>query len=314
VADHDHHPPVAGNDFQQAEKPVSRFAKYPRLQLIRPHQWVKNLFVFAPLVFSLQMTHTAQLFNALLAFVAFTLAASVGYIVNDLRDVEADRLHSKKQHRPIASGKVSAAAATRLAAALLVALVLLMLLLPLAADITIALYFFLMLAYSQWLKHIAIVDVMVIASGFVMRLLAGGYATGIDVSPWMIQVTFLLSLFLGFSKRYHEITSDTGRTTRRSLTHYSSAFLDRLMSISCGATLLSYAMYAVDTAAKLQRTAFVYSSAFVAFGLFRYLQQVYLFRRGGAPESALYHDRLFLANIVAWLLFCVWQISASGQS
>ena len=284
----------------------------PLLALCRPKQWVKNLFVLAPLVFARQAGQEHPLQMALIAFVAFTLASVVGYVVNDLRDLDADRQHPKKRLRPLAAGTVSVHQAKLLIVALMVPLIWLVSLLPMEATLTILGYFFLMLCYSQWLKHIAIIDVMLIGAGFVLRLLAGGYATGIALSPWIIQVTFLLSLFLGFGKRYGEITGDTGGSARKSLQGYSSEFLDRLMAICCGATLLSYAIYAVDTAARLQRTAFVYSSLFVAFGMFRYLQQLYLHSQGEAPEEALYRDRLFLANLVAWLLFCLWQFGGLG--
>lgn len=285
----------------------------PLLALTRPKQWVKSLFVLAPVVFAQQTGREPMLSLALIACGAFTLASIISYIVNDLRDIDADRLHAQKRYRPLAAGTVSIHAARLLIVALLIPLLGLVSLLPLASTLVILGYFVLMLCYSQWLKHIAIVDVMMIAVGFVLRLLAGGYATGIEVSPWMIQVTFLLSLFLGFGKRYNEITSDTGRTTRKSLSGYSAALLDRLLAISCGATLLAYAMYAVDTSARLHRTGFVYSSLFVAFGLFRYLQQLTLNRRGEAPEEALFHDRLFLANLMAWLAFCLWQIGAAAR-
>lgn len=279
----------------------------PMLLLLRPRQWVKNLFVVAPLLFSLQFTNAEAIMQAAIALGGFILLSGAVYAVNDIVDRKADQKHPRKKHRPVASGKVSVPAAMALTAVVLTAgLGIIALWLP-GACLSVALvYVTLQFAYSARLKRLAIFDVLVIALGFVLRVMMGAYAIGVPVSAWIILTTFLLALFLGFGKRAHEISLKKSDQMRASLSRYSPALLDRLISISCVSALLSYALYAVETSRALGKTEFVYTVLFVVFGLFRYLQIIYVDHKGGEPEHIVLKDPVFVLNGFAWLALSVW--------
>ncbi len=276
------------------------------LTLLRPKQWVKNGFVLTPLCFSLQFSDVNALTQALLAMVVFILLSSIVYIFNDMMDLAEDKLHPKKCMRPLASGKISLKSAYLLCSLLLVSASFITLFLPQECYIVMAGYLLFNFFYSIKLKKIAIIDVLIIASGFILRVLMGGFATGISVSPWIIMTTFLLALFLGFGKRHQELSSLSSTNTRSSLDDYSLPLLDKLITISCSATLLSYAIYVVEIAHRTGKTALVYTIFFVVFGLFRYLQALYVYDKGEEPEAILFRDGLFLANIIAWLGVTLW--------
>ena len=287
---------------------------HPVLQLLRPKQWIKNAFVLAPLFFSLQFTHGDALLTALLATLAFTTLSCTIYIFNDLIDCTQDRLHPVKCQRPIASGALTFRTAYILAAILFITSALLGLYLPTSCYIIMAAYLLINFCYCIKLKHIAIIDVLVIASGFILRLLMGGYAIAVSISPWIIMTTFLLALFLGFGKRHQELSQHSNSQTRPALKSYNLPFLDKLITISCSATLLSYAIYVVEIAGKTGKTSLVYTIFFVVFGLFRYLQTIYLpspTAKAGAeePESILFRDPVFAANILIWLITTLWILS-----
>lgn len=272
------------------------------IQLLRPLQWIKNAFVLAPLFFAYRFDEKESWTLALTAVLCFILASSVVYIINDIRDVAEDRTHPRKKLRPIASGRITVPVATALSCLLLGAAIALLFKLPLSCTIIISIYLLLQVAYTCSLKKQAIFDVLIIASGFVLRVLMGGYAINAPISPWIILTTYLLALFLGFGKRYHELSVDGYSKNRHSLRRYSKPLLDRLIGISCVSALLSYAMYAVETARLLDKTELVYTVVFVIFGLFRYLQVLYLDDKGGEPEKILLKDKIFFANGVLWFI------------
>lgn len=274
----------------------------PYIQLMRPLQWVKNVFVLAPLFFSYQFKTFESWIPSLTAVWCFILISSAVYIVNDINDVKEDRSHPRKRKRPIASGKISTLNAAFLAAFLFLVAIISLLTLPLACSITAAIYIILQVAYTYKLKNHAIFDVLIIASGFVLRVLVGSYAINTPVSPWIILTTYLLALFLGFGKRYHELSLDGYGRKRQSLQRYSKPLLDRLIGISCVSALLSYALYAVETARLLEKTELVYTVIFVIFGLFRYLQVLYLDDKGGEPEKILLKDKIFFLNGIIWFI------------
>jgi 4-hydroxybenzoate polyprenyltransferase len=267
---------------------------------LRPHHWIKNGFVLAPMLFAFRYDDIESWTQALLAMASFCLMSSAVYLLNDIADREKDRLHPEKQHRAIASGKL--AIPTAFGIILILALgsgALIMQLPPACLHILFA-YAGMNLLYSLWLKHLAIMDVLTIAMGFILRLLMGGVAVDTPLSPWILATTFLLAMFLGFGKRYHELKT-TGETTRASLNHYNANLLDRLISISCGATLMSYALYIVEMAESHGSLMPLASMLFVAYGLFRYLQLVYVSGKGGEPVSIIYKDAPFLLNLLLWL-------------
>lgn len=266
------------------------------VQLIRPKQWIKNGFVFAPLLFSMKFLDPASCVDAFKAFVSFSLASSFIYILNDLQDAEEDRKHPVKSKRPIASGDVTKLSAISFAVIVLVLLATSLVLIPKTSCAIVIIYIIQNILYSRIFKHVAVIDVIIIALGFVLRVLMGAYAIDAPVSDWIIVATFLLSLFLGFSKRRHEIGIKEYNVVRDSLNGYSFELLDRLISISCGASLMSYALYSVEMGKNM-----IYTLPFVVFGLFRYLQLIYKFDKGGEPGDILTGDLPFLLNITLWL-------------
>ncbi len=276
------------------------------LSLLRPRQWVKNVFILAPLCFAFRFTDIDAIAASVVAVACFMFLSSAVYILNDLLDIDEDRMHPKKKYRPLASGLVSIPSAIIFGFLLLGGAFSLGMLLPIGCLVVMLIYSLLMIAYSLWLKHVAVLDVVVIAAGFVLRVEMGATAIDVVTSPWIILTTFLVSLFLGFGKRYNELSIRNYSKSRHSLRRYNRALLDRLMSISCGATLLCYSLYTVETARLLNKTELVYTVAFVAFGLFRYLQIVYVDGKSGEPERALFRDRLFFVNGIIWFAVTLW--------
>ncbi len=286
----------------------------PLLRAMRPHQWSKNLFVLAALVFAAgdrragsSVLHTHG-WATLCAFAAFCLASSAVYLLNDVLDVDKDRAHPEKRKRPIAAGELSLGAA-RVAAALFFGGAL-----ALAASFgggpknaaVLAGYGLLNLAYSTRLKHVVLVDAFCIAAGFLLRLAAGGVAAAAEISRWAFLCTLFLALFLALNKRRAELAllGDASAATRASLQQYSVPFLDQMVSVLAACTIVAYTMYTVDedTAAKFGhgRTLF-WSVPFVAFGIGRYMVLVQGGRGGENPARILLGgDGWFLANTLAW--------------
>jgi 4-hydroxybenzoate polyprenyltransferase len=277
---------------------------------LRPAQWAKNLFVLAPLVFGKQLDDPAVLLRALAAFGAFCAASSAAYLINDLRDREEDRRHPLKRHRPIASGALPAPAAAGAAAVLLLVAAALALPLGLGVLALIAGYAALNVLYSAGLKHVVILDVMIVAVGFVLRVLVGGLAIGVEVSSWLLLCTIFLALFLAFSKRRHEIVllAEAAPGQRRVLDHYSPAFLDQMINVVTASTVVSYALYAVspETAERFHSRWLVYTVPLVLFGIFRYLYLIYQKTDEKNPTEAILTDAPFLVNLALWALAVVW--------
>lgn len=272
------------------------------VKLMRPLQWVKNFFVFAPLLFAFRFTDLAAWSSAIIAALSFAFLSSAVYIFNDIKDVNEDRNHPRKKKRPIASGKVSLQIAYLLIALLVTLSVWAANHLPFESQIVLITYLTLQLFYTIKLKHVAIIDAMVIASGFVLRVLVGGYAISVEISPWIILTTYLLALFLGFGKRYNELSVAGYKKSRSSLNSYNKNFLESLIVISCFTTMISYAIYTVETANELGSNNLVYTMVFVIFGLFRYLQILYVEGKGGEPEIILFREKLFFVNCLMWLV------------
>ena len=278
----------------------------PWLRLLRPKQSIKNGFVFAALFFSGRFTELSAWYLTAEAALAFFFAACVVYIVNDIHDAEEDRSHPLKKNRPIASGEVPVFLAIVLACAMGSAALFMLIVLPFGCTAVILLYIGSNVLYTLWLKHIAIVDIFFIAFCYVLRMLMGCYAISVTVSPWIILTTFLLALFLGFGKRYHEMGIEEYARLKPNLQHYSRDLLDRLVVITGGAALLAYAIYAAEISSRSGKTGMIYTVGFVAFGLFRYLQSIYVYRQGGEPEMIILRDKLQLLNLVLWLLATMW--------
>lgn len=278
----------------------------PWIRLLRPKQWIKNAFVLAPLLFSHQFTYVESWKLSLWAVLCFFCVACVVYIANDIKDIEEDRLHPVKRLRPLAAGEITQLSAVLLACAFAASSLFFMTLLPYGCALIAIVYVLLNVFYTYHLKRFAIVDIFFIASCYVLRVLMGCYALDVTVSPWIILTTFLLALFLGFGKRYHEIGLSEYAQSKSNLQHYNRALLDRLITISGGGALITYAIYTAEISTRLGAVNMVYTVAFVAFGLFRYLQSIYVYGQGGEPETIILRDRWQLVNLVLWLAVTMW--------
>jgi 4-hydroxybenzoate polyprenyltransferase len=274
----------------------------PWIRLLRPRQWVKNAFVFAPLFFADRFTDPQSWQLAILAALAFLCVSCLVYISNDIKDIEEDRGHPSKRLRPLAAGEIAVLPALGLACLLAVAAIFILNFLPLYCAAIAVLYLSLNLLYTAYLKHMAIIDIFFIAFCYVLRVLMGCYALTVTVSPWIILTTFLLAMFLGFGKRYHEMGFEEYSRAKLNLQHYNRNLLDRLVTISGGSALITYAIYAAEVASRTGKIGLIYTVGFVAFGLFRYLQSIYVYNQGGEPEAVIFKDKLQLANLVAWFV------------
>lgn len=275
---------------------------YPWLRLLRPLQWTKNAVVLAPLVFSREFDTPGTVLAALGALIAFCLMSSSTYIVNDWLDIERDRHHPVKQSRPLASGRIAVGPALSLAVLLAAASLLLGAAVSGWLVVVLASYGALMTSYSIWLKHIVIVDVVVIAVGFLLRAVAGGVAIGVTLSIWLMVCAVLLALFLGFCKRRNESVTleDAAIQHRASLRGYSSRLLDVVIVVSAAATIVAYLMYTLTAESVPENGAMVITVPVVAFAMLRYLYLVYIRRQGGAPETLLFQDVPLLGAILFW--------------
>ncbi len=272
---------------------------------LRPRQWVKNLFVFAGLIFS-QSLFTPLFWPALAAFLIFCALSGAIYVFNDLADVEKDRLHPTKRARPIASGALSRRAAAGLGVALVLGSLVLAFRLSVPFGLAAAAYAALLTAYSVWLKHLVILDVLTVAAGFVLRAVAGAAAIAVEISGWLVICTILVALFLALGKRRHEYRTLRGAAAahRPILAEYSESFLDQMVAVVTASTVTAYALYTMspDTVAKFHTRLLPVTLPFVLYGIFRYLYLLYRRELGGNPSDLLLNDRALLVNTVLWML------------
>jgi 4-hydroxybenzoate polyprenyltransferase len=272
------------------------------IKLLRPAHWIKNGFVLVGLLFGKAIYNPEFVVAAIFAFIAFCLMASFVYIINDLSDIDADRLHPVKRNRPIASSSVSPFHAKILAAFMLVvALPVAWLSSPIVFVIVIG-YGVMNIAYSFGLKDIVVLDVFIIATGFMLRILAGTVGIGIEPSKWLIVCGLMLTLFLGFTKRRAELVQAGNNMRRRVLEHYSTDLLDKFIVIMASATIITYSLYTVapETVKQHRTDKLIYTSPLVIYGLFRYLYLLYQRKQGEDPVTDLFHDRQILLTVVVW--------------
>ncbi len=279
------------------------------LRLIRPKQWLKNVFVLVPIFFSGHLMDMPCLYAGLVTFVAFSLIASSVYCFNDIIDVEADRRHPVKCSRPLASGAITMPQAYGLMILMLALSIGALLLLQehfWKVLLVVLGYYILNLAYCAELKQHAIVDVCIIAFGFVLRLLAGGFATGIVLSRWIVLMTFLITLFMSFGKRRDDVIrmNDTGEAPRKNTIRYNLAFIDQAITITASVTLVCYIMYTVSPEVIAQlRTSYLYlTTVFVLLGLLRYIQLTVVDKRSGDPTKIMLRDRFIQIDVLLWAL------------
>jgi 4-hydroxybenzoate polyprenyltransferase len=287
----------------------------PILQALRPKQWTKNLLVFAGVVFAQHASDPALLLRAVAGFVAFSLLASAVYVVNDLKDVDVDRLHPRKRHRPIASGALSPVVAWSVVPVLLVIVAALCSWLGFGFMLVLAAYLASNVAYSFGLKNQVILDVFVIASGFVLRAVAGvellkPVAPETQLSSWLLVCTFFGALFLAVSKRRRELTNagHLASDQRAVLATYTPELLDRMLTIAAACTLMSYALYTIwpATVAKFGSEAMMVTVPVVAYGVFRYLHLVRVSESSEDPSLVLLADRPIQATVLVYVAMTVW--------
>lgn len=281
------------------------------LLTLRPRQWVKNVVIFAAIIFSQNLFHLPLLGRTVLAFLIFCLLSGVVYIFNDLMDAENDRLHPVKKNRPIAAGRLAPAQAAAVMGALFVLAILAAYRLGTPFLITSLSYLALFIFYSLKLKHVVILDLLAIAGGFVIRAVAGAVAISVAISHWLLLCTILLALFLGLAKRRHELIllATQAREHRKILAEYSPHLLDQMISVVTSSTVVVYALYTMspETVEKFKTDDLVFTVPFVLYGIFRYLYLVHQRQEGGSPERLLFSDRHLLINVVAWVI-TVWLI------
>ncbi|MDR2229131.1 prenyltransferase [Elizabethkingia ursingii] len=286
------------------------------LKLLRVEQWVKNLFVFLPVFFSGKIMDTDLFSKSCVAFIVFSLTASCIYILNDYMDIELDKQHPEKRNRPLASGAIGKKTAIGIFVLLIV----------LAVGFTLYMqnqgleiqdfaaviisYFVINILYTFKLKHVAIVDICIIATGFVLRVLAGGYITGIVVSQWAILLTFILALVLAIGKRRGElINAQINGKTRKALDGYNVQFADIALSISCALAIVCYLMFTLspEVQQKFHPRVF-YTVIFVVFAFLRYLQQTLVYNKTESPTKIIYKDHYIQATMLLWLIAFLLQI------
>lgn len=276
------------------------------IHLTRPSHWVKNLFVLMPLFFGHQLGNVSLLTSSIIAFFAFSFAASAIYCFNDIIDVEDDRRHATKCQRPIASGKVSVPMAYFIMAVMMMLSVGIAVVDNIALAMVIGVYLVMEFAYCTYLKRIAIIDVCILSLGFVLRIVAGGVATGIVVSHWLIMMTFLLTLFLGFAKRRDDVLKfqRTGIPPRHNTKRYNLVFVNETLTITGAVMLVCYIMYTVSPEVTSNfNNHYVYlTSIFVILGLLRYLQLALVDEKTGDPTKVLLRDPFTQIAVLAWIV------------
>ncbi len=291
--------------------PVSNEPRLPLsvdtyLRLMRVRDWVKNLVILLPLFFAVRIDELGLLARGLVAVVVFCLVSSSVYIFNDLRDLEADRIHPRKKIRPIAAGAVTGTAAVALMAMLLVSGLAVAAIFSPAMLPLLAFYVLLNLAYSLKLKYIPIVDIFTISAGFVIRIFVGGVVTETYISLWIVIMTFLLTMFMGLAKRRDDVVIciDTGVEVRTVVAAYNLRFIDTALAIMAAVTIVAYIMYTVspDVVTKFQTDKLYLTTAFVVVGILRYLQMIFVEKKGGSPTEILLTDTFLQLCVSGWLI------------
>jgi 4-hydroxybenzoate polyprenyltransferase len=271
---------------------------------MRPRQWTKNLLVFAGLIFSLGLTDVRQVLRATAAFALFCLLSGSIYVINDVFDAERDRRHPQKRHRPVAAGSLRPGMALGAGLALMLVACGASFALSTPFGWVAVAYAALLTTYSAGLKHVVIVDALMIAGGFVLRALAGVVVVGVEFSHWLLLCTILLALFLTFGKRRHELLAlEAGAVDHRPiLSEYSPQLLDQMIAVVTASTLMAYALYTVapETQAKLGTEQLPLTIPFVLYGIFRYLYLLYRRDLGGNPSEHLLTDRALLLDVALW--------------
>ncbi len=273
------------------------------IKSMRPRQWSKNVFVLAAVVFDKKLLNPEAVGKSLAGMVLFCLLSSSVYLINDIMDAEADRNHPQKRNRPIASGKLPVPVAAAAAVGIILITIPVSFLLSTLFGWIASIYFLVNLAYSTRLKHIPLIDVLIIAAGFVLRVAAGVSLIEVErFSPWLYVVTTLLALYIGFGKRRAELTllQNDANNHRRVLDGYNLALLDQLITIVSGTTIVAYSLYTFSAPNLPDNHSMMLTIPFVIYGIFRYLYLIQVEQAGGAPEDIVLTDRPLQAAILLW--------------
>jgi len=280
------------------------------LKLMRPHQYIKNIFIFLPLFFALKITNKVLLLDSILAFIAFSLSASAVYIFNDSCDIEEDQEHPKKKTRPLASGDISKTKAFIIMCILLIISFSLMSYLSIMASFILCSYVLMNIGYSHYLKHIAIIDITTIAIGFVLRLFVGSTVTNIHLSMWIVIMTFLLALFMALAKRRDDVLiyESTGHKMRKVIDGYNLQFLDTAMAIMASIVIVAYLMYTTSTEVvdRVGNEYLYLTAVFVIIGIMRYLKISLIHGDSGSPTKIIFKDLFIQLTLLAWFLSFTW--------
>ncbi|TAH26160.1 MAG: prenyltransferase [Cytophagales bacterium] len=276
------------------------------LKLIRPHQWVKNLFIFVPAFFAHNLFDVNTLIPLILGFVSFSAVASSIYILNDYKDIATDKLHPEKRKRPLASGLASPSIALTLMVVLVFFGFGVSSMLPRMFSFILLLYFILNIGYSLGLKNISILDVLIVAFGFLLRAVSGGIVISIAISQWLIIMVFLLAIFLAIAKRRDDVKMYllSGKSMRKSIAEYNLEFVNTSLSMLCGVIIVAYLMYTLspDVQTRMNSDNIYLTTIFVIAGMLRYLQITFVENNSGSPTKILYSDKFIIFTILFWLL------------
>lgn len=274
------------------------------IKLMRPKQWIKNLFVFGAILFSGTFTNINYIMYTLVTFIAFCLVSSTVYIINDIVDIENDKVHPKKCKRPLASGAVTINEALFIGIILAICSLTLGFITNVYVGLIIVAYLLMNIVYTFKMKHEVILDILSIAVGFILRLLAGSFAIGIMASKWIILCTLFLSLYLGFGKRRNELVTleENAASHRKSLSLYSISFLDQALSIVLTCTIIFYAMY---SAIGSDNSYMIGTVIFVVYGVLRYNYLIYNKNLGGSPTEIVLKDKPLIIDVLLWIICCL---------
>ncbi|MCX6149679.1 MAG: decaprenyl-phosphate phosphoribosyltransferase [Ignavibacteriales bacterium] len=280
-------------------------------QLLRIPQWIKNFFVFVPILFAKQLFVESNFYLVLLAFFSFCLASSTVYIINDLVDIRLDKLHPVKKNRPIPSGRISKKNAIIVVSIISVGIIFICSYLNIKFILALTGYIVLNIAYSLKLKQIVIIDIMSIAAGFMLRVMAGAFVISVYISSWLILTTLFISLFLAIMKRRSELNlniSENSSATRKVLSEYSVGFTEQMATISAAGVIICYALYSVSerTILYVKSEGLVYTTIFVVFGIFRFMYLVYIKSKGENATEVMLTDVPMIVNLILYVLTAIF--------
>ncbi|QQS34689.1 MAG: decaprenyl-phosphate phosphoribosyltransferase [Ignavibacteriales bacterium] len=276
------------------------------LSLFRIPQWIKNLFVFVPIMFAQKLFDSGYFLTALEGFLIFSLTSSIVYTINDTVDAEADKLHPKKKNRPIASGKISKIGAVSAAVVLTAIVITSLTFYNLYFIISVGSYLLLNICYSFFLKHVVLLDIFSIAAGFMLRVIGGAFIIDVEISSWLILTTLFISLFLGVMKRHSELIrfkNSENPETRKVLAFYSTDFTTQMATVSASAVIICYALYTVAerTVSVFHTENLIYTTPIVVFGIFRYMFLVYMNNKGENTTKIMLTDKAMISTVLIYV-------------